>query len=89
MNPKILANKFSMILRSWLTEDEMKKVIERNKTETYRDVCHSHDFCDANMAMLEAIESFGLTIDADNEEDAALWNSAWEIAKKNNFEGEN
>lgn len=86
MNPKILANKFSMVLRSWLTDAEMREVIERNKAETTRSVCHSHDFCDANMAMQEAAESFGLTFDAGSDECAALWNSAWDLAKKNNFE---
>jgi hypothetical protein len=37
-------------------------------------VCHSHDFCDANMAIEEAWTSFGLdSVDGDNEFDCRLW----------------
>lgn len=85
ISTQVLANKFSMILRSWLSEEEMQEVIKRNKSETNRSVCHSHDFCDANMAMQEALESFGLTVSADSDEDAALWNGAWNLAQKSDF----
>lgn len=81
----MLAAKFSTILSSWLSEEEMQEVVKRNQAETDRSVCHSHDFCDANMAMQEAVESFGLTINADSDADAALWNAAWDLAKKSNF----
>lgn len=29
----------------------MRKVVKRNRAETALGVCHSHDFCDANMVI--------------------------------------
>ena len=50
-----LAQAFSARLRTVLTADEMTEVIARNRTETSPNVCHSHDFCDANEVMLDAL----------------------------------
>jgi hypothetical protein len=50
-----LAQAFSRELRAELTADEIAQVIALNATETSPDVCHSHDFCDANMTMLRAL----------------------------------
>ena len=49
---------FSNILRRWLTPEQMAQVIERNMAR-HPGVCHSHDFCDANMAMDEAWNNLG------------------------------
>jgi hypothetical protein len=56
-------------------------------------VCHSHDHCDANMAMEAAMHNFGLDIFSDDEEDGdplveehvGIWNAAWAIAKASEF----
>lgn len=78
-----LADRFAVVLRSWLTAEEWAKVRVRNASETDPHVCHSHDFCDANMAMDEAWGSFmNAHIDADDEAQAKLWSDAWDIAKK-------
>jgi hypothetical protein len=64
---------------------EMKR---RNETDpTYANLScasrASHDFCDANMAMDSAWRHLiGTEINADDEEQAALWNAAWEIARQ-------
>jgi hypothetical protein len=91
-----MADKFSEVLRGWLTPEEMAAVIERNRTEEHPSVCHSHDFCDANEAMAEAfqalmgrdvlligdIDTAGLeAVNADSD----LWGAAWDLAKRNEF----
>ena len=58
-----IANEFSRILQSWLTEDEMSLL--RSDTarllvghpDHARSICHSHDYCDANEAMCQAFKN--------------------------------
>jgi len=74
----IIASRFVTVLRSWLDSDEWRLMGERNAVETDPFVCHSHDFCDANMAMCEAFASVtGGPPDADDEAQAKLWSTAW------------
>src|SRR5271169_326214 len=78
-----LGDKFVWILRTWLKPWEMREVAKRNRAETSEDVCHSHDFCDANMLMDEAWTRFGLdSIDGENEFECKLWGAAWNHAVK-------
>ena len=90
-----LANEFSKVMRDWLSDEEMAKVLERNAKEDNPGVCHSHDFCDANMAMLEAFGNLSLHAPCDltddtPEHEAACrqWSGAWAIAQKNQFKVE-
>lgn len=91
MNTEKIAAEFTAILKEWLGED-FKEVVERNRTETDSGICHSHDFCDANMAMEEAFkkvvgrepflsEDEGEAQEKRTEEDSAVWSAAWDIAK--------
>ena len=74
----VIAQRFVTVLRAWLDADEWDLMGDRNAVETDPGVCHSHDFCDANMAMCEAFESVtGKTPDGDNEAEATLWGTAW------------
>jgi hypothetical protein len=91
MKPTILGSQrvavfFSCILRRWLGDD-MRQVIARNRAELSPDVCHSHDFCDANMAMLEAVAAFKDVAQDEVDIDASLplMNEAWDIAKATEF----
>ena len=85
-NVRALAHEFSRILRDWLTEDEIKQVIERNAEFDDPAVCASHDFCDANMAMYEAFENImGHPIDTRKKADVAMWDKAWNMAKASDF----
>lgn len=80
-----LAHRFAGNLLIDIGMDNLRKVIERNDAETYRGVCHSHDFCDANMTMAAAFEAVvGREPIGDGVSDAdlALWNSAWDHAAK-------
>lgn len=82
-----LAHAFSNVLKEWLTDEEMQKVIERNNSPEYSELwCASHDFCDANMAMNTAFELvLGRNAQGDNAQDMMIWNKAWYLAKEKNF----
>lgn len=71
-----------------------------NKGTIYEDCCDTGNYCDSNEAMMEAFEvvmgrSIAVSYDDDgneteellrkHEEDFALINSAWDMAKKNNY----
>lgn len=80
-----IANAFSTILCDWLTAAELDTVNERNKTRG-AGVCHSHDFCDANMAMAEAFETVvKRPVDPQSDADTALWDRAWDTARESGF----
>jgi len=76
-----LANKFLKLLRKDIGLRNYKEVCARNAAEPHKGICHSHDFCDANMVMLAAVQSFCDTFDVP-ETDAHydLWNAAWNLA---------
>jgi hypothetical protein len=64
------------------------EVDARNAAEESENVCHSHDFCDANMVMDAAwLSLFGRSMcdHADQEAATALWNAAWDRAKEIGF----
>jgi len=82
-----LADEFTKVLRDWLSEDEFYRMQRLNTVEENPGVCHSHDFCDANMAMEEAFQNLGIPTafdvgdgEAGHEAACELWNHAWEIA---------
>ncbi len=86
VTPIQLANEFSSVLKTWLTAEEMKLVIEKNSTPEYNDCCASHDYCDANMAMDEAFTKLtGKETNPQSDTQRSLWNNAWTIAKENKF----
>jgi hypothetical protein len=61
----------------------MQMIAKRNAEETSRLICHSHDFCDANMVMAHAytVVTGRASFMEDDEAEIDLWNAAWEIAK--------
>ena len=80
-----VSREFADVLREWLTPQEWAKMAERNRSPDYQGgICASHDFCDANMAMVEAFETvMGREFNGDaTEADFALWNAAWNHAHK-------
>ena len=91
IEPKELANAFSKIIREWLTEEELAEVRELNAGEPKNvSICHSHDFCDANQAMIDALESLGVEYGSedfgDGDKGFDILNAAWDLAKANGFE---
>jgi len=70
---------FVWVLQDWLTIPQWDEMLKLNATAALG-VCHSHDFCDANMAMLEAYaDLLGVPVDdvdlSDNVQ--GLFNDAW------------
>lgn len=92
-----LANEFSRVLSDYLTTEEMAEVRDRNRGKLNSGVCHSHDFCDANMAMAEAAQVLGIRAimeqgnetltEAEEEAGMALWSAAWRLAMVDEFRG--
>lgn len=85
-----LAHKFSQLLWNDLQDmntgvNLMDEVVKRNKAETDPIICHTHDFCDSNQTMLDAMESFGMEFDIHDEKQHRLIVEAWNIAKGSGF----
>lgn len=85
-----LARAFGEQIQGALSVTEFRAMIDANKAEGWDGpVCHTHDYCDANVYMEAAfVEAMGREpalldeeIDADNE----LWNDAWVVAKAADF----
>lgn len=83
--PEELAGAFVLLLMQSLPYNEIKIIQARNATPEYLDACASHDFCDANMVMLDAWESLGGG-DIYGDAEASIfnrytWDRAWNLAK--------
>jgi len=84
---RAVAEHFAALIRQCLTESEVERIRELNEAERDMSVCHTHDFCDANMVMDHALESLGVSVwngtDGDMYDDAVdLWNAAWSLARR-------
>jgi hypothetical protein len=81
-----VAKAFSKKLRGYLSYDQMKDVVSLNNADKDKSVCHSHDFCDANMFMADGFKAVtGRLPELNVEADCDLFNAAWTIAKNNGF----
>lgn len=83
-----LAREFSRQLWAEIGSTKMKQVIQLNANEKNPSVCHSHDFCDANMVMLAAGSAlkFWSEFSFDWEgPQVKLMNEGWALAKVLNF----
>lgn len=78
-----LGDAFAKVLEGWLTADQWAEMRRRNVDNDPE--CASQDFCDANMAMVEAYEKLtGREIFVDRWHEAIgmeLLNAAWSYAK--------
>jgi hypothetical protein len=88
--PQQIADAFSRRIRATLTAAEMVEVLKRNALETSENVCHTHDYIDANICMADALTSCGIQVFAADghmpDSVCDLWNAAWVTAKANRFE---
>ena len=80
-----LAHTFAGILQTTLQGNDIFTVIARNESETDPRICHSHDFCDANQCMIDALEIVGYPYDGNDDAQSALIDEAWKIAADNCF----
>lgn len=86
-----IAEAFAEVLRQWLSKNEFEAMKRVNETDpSYADggACASQDYCDANMAMDAAFQKVlgrepnVVGEGADVVADCAIWNEAWELARK-------
>lgn len=82
-----LAREFSNSLKKKLSKEELKELVLRNRTETTPGICHSHDFCDANMLLHEVFLKHGMDIadEGGRERWGEMWDAAWNLAKSKEF----
>jgi hypothetical protein len=76
----ILAKQFSAKLLEWIGSINMREVIKRNEDDRNKAICHSHDFCDTNQAMIDVLEENHI-VDLDFD----TVNIVWNIARANKF----
>lgn len=60
---RAVAENFCTILHEELSKKDFAEMKRRNDTEMDANICHSHDFIDANEVMLRAIQTVGFTAD--------------------------
>lgn len=88
-----IAARFASLLCAEIGAADFREVVRRNRTPRYRNSCScaSHDFCDANMVMLDAFASFGIDADAvcdcfgpegERTAHADTWAQAWDLFVK-------
>ena len=82
-DPVSLAEEFCRVLNDWLSPDDPQEINDRNALPEYETCCATHDFCDPNQAMVEALETFGIEFKPDQCE---LINAAWNHAKLQHFQ---
>lgn len=80
-----IAWQFARLMNQHLDAETMTEVRRRNRY-TPGNVCHSHDFLDANMVMAEAFRAaLRRDPDMDSMEDLGMWGDAWRLAKAKGF----
>jgi aminoglycoside phosphotransferase (APT) family kinase protein len=84
-----VSKEFQRILKEWMTPEEWQQMIALNLKEKSQFICHSHDFCDANVAMLQAVINV-LDLEVDSHGDPIedidklfnLMGDAWNLFSK-------
>lgn len=86
----MVAHEFAKVIAAWLDPEEVFE-IERKNAATNDGSCHSHDYCDANLAMISAFEQIlgrepmmseeNEAEQAQHEADYGLMSAAWNTAR--------
>lgn len=73
-------------LRQELTPAQITRAVMANRREQSADVCHTHDYCDANEPMAAAFRRvMGRDCDPLSDRDSTVWAGAWDLAKLTEF----
>lgn len=81
-----IASEFSRLLLAEIGAEKLAAVIAANKVQTDKEICHSHDYTDANVIMAEAWDNvMHSEIDLQSDSQTGLWNDAWREAKDEEF----
>lgn len=75
---KSLARDFDARLRETLTVAEYDAMWAANRAEPNPNVCHSHDYCDANMVMHDTLRA--------NHVSERQWDAVWDYWRLNSPE---
>lgn len=86
MNILKLAKDFTQLMNDELSPELIAKVVELNQNKPIPFGCHSHDFCDPNQVMIDAMAMQNEEFDAQNFEQGCAINQAWDFAKKTKFD---
>ncbi|MCE9555407.1 MAG: hypothetical protein K8T91_18815 [Planctomycetes bacterium] len=62
--------------------ETIAEINRRNSTPEYHDCCATHDFCDPNQAMVEALRALALEF---HPALIGLINEAWTLAQQRQF----
>jgi hypothetical protein len=79
-----IAATFCAVIREELSYEEIVRVNQANADDPNSDICHTHDHCDANQAMLDTWVAL-TAAPYDSPEAVALQNQAWIEAKRVGF----
>lgn len=80
---RLIGDRFAQLLLKEIGRKDFAEVRGRNLDEQDEAVCHSHDFCDANMTMYAAMQDVtGEECFPNDEENCAAWEAAWSHAKE-------
>ena len=80
--PQAIGDEFVTLLSHWLSDYEIGEIQRLNATPAYAACCASHDFCDANEALLFAFEVIAeCELDLEIQAHLDLCNAAWEYAR--------
>ena len=82
-----LAKQFIIELRETVSDEEMDEINARNATPEYINTgcCASHDFCDPNQCMIDALENLGFTFETQDNAQLQAIDQAWTLAKSCEF----
>lgn len=76
-----LSKVFLYTLKNRISKQDFEAACQRNAVQQQPNICHSHDFCDANMVMAQAFEAAsGIKVDIENDNQRYIWTSAWRLA---------
>lgn len=81
----LIGEAFADVLRETLTTEQFEQMKAQNETDPHHPegACASQNYCDAFVAMDVAFgRVLGRQFKFDDDDDAALWNAAWEGARK-------
>jgi hypothetical protein len=82
-----LALEFSHALRSELSAEHFQVIIQRNREQISKNICHSNDFCDANMVLHAVFFQHGMDAADEGGMDrwGEIWSQVWGMAKAEEF----
>lgn len=82
----MIAAVFSRLLREYLREDELARVLAWNADNRHAPHCATHDVCDPDEIMAEAFTECGVDCNTQNDLTRAEWETAWRVARVNDFD---